>query len=135
MTQIATFLMFSGDKHGMAEEAVNFYVAQFPNSSIDRMNKNGPGAPEPEGTVMLATFTLNGQPYIARDSAAPHPFNFTPSVSLFVTCENEAELERLYGAFLKGGQALMQLDNYGFSKRFGWVNDRFGVSWQFNLPS
>ena len=135
MTQISTFLMFSGDKHGMAEAAVNFYVSQFADARVHSMNKNGPGAPEPGGTVWLAAFTLNGQRFIARDSAAPHTFNFTPSLSMFVTCETDEEISRLFAAFSPGGQTLMPLDNYGFSKRFGWVQDRFGVSWQFNLPA
>jgi predicted 3-demethylubiquinone-9 3-methyltransferase (glyoxalase superfamily) len=83
---------------------------------------------------MHAAFTLNGQPFMAIDSAAAHPFNFTPSVSLFVDCESEEELARLFGALSEDGQVLMGLDNYGFSLRFGWTNDRFGVSWQINLP-
>jgi predicted 3-demethylubiquinone-9 3-methyltransferase (glyoxalase superfamily) len=135
MTQITTFLMFSGDKHGMAEQAMNFYVAQFANSRIDSIKRWGPGANEPEGTVILATFTLNGQQFMAMDSAAPHAFNFTPSMSLFVQCETEQEITRLFDVLSQGGQVLMPLDNYGFSKRFGWVNDRFGVSWQVNLAA
>jgi predicted 3-demethylubiquinone-9 3-methyltransferase (glyoxalase superfamily) len=135
MSQITTFLMFSGDKHGRAEEAVNFYVAQFANSRVDSIQRYGPGAKEPEGTVMLANFTLNGQKFMAMDSAAPHPFNFTPSVSLFVQCATEEELARLFHTLSDGGQVLMALNNYGFSKSFGWVNDRFGVSWQINLAA
>lgn len=61
-----------------------------------------------------------------------HAFNFTPSMSLFVDCENEEEISHLYNALSAGGAVLMPLGNYGFSPRFGWVNDRFGVSWQLN---
>lgn len=135
MTTIATFLMFSGEKHGKAEEAMSFYVAQFRNSRVDSIRRYGPGEKEPEGTVMFAKFTLNGQPFMAIDSAAPHQFNFTPSMSLFVDCESEEELDRLFGTLSEAGQVLMPLDNYGFSRRFGWINDRFGVSWQLNLPT
>jgi predicted 3-demethylubiquinone-9 3-methyltransferase (glyoxalase superfamily) len=135
MTQITPFLMFSGAKHGMAEEAMNFYVAQFANSRIDSIKRYGSGESEPEGTVKLATFTLNGQQFMAMDSAAPHAFNFTPSISLFVECGTEEDIARLFGALLEAGQVLMPLDNYGFSRRFGWLNDRFGVSWQINLPA
>ena len=135
MTKISTFLMFSGDRHGKAEEAINFYVAQFPNSRIDHIRRYPAGANEPEGTVMHAAFTLNGQPFMAIDSAAPHAFNFTPSVSLFVECETEEELARLFDTLSEAGQVLMALDNYGFSRQFGWTNDRFGVSWQLNLPA
>jgi predicted 3-demethylubiquinone-9 3-methyltransferase (glyoxalase superfamily) len=56
-------------------------------------------------------------------------------MSLFVDCSDEAQLEHLYAALSEGGQVLMELGDYGFSRRFGWVNDRFGVSWQINLPS
>lgn len=135
MTKIATFLMFSGEKHGKAEEAINFYIAQFRNSRIDSIKRYGPGENEPEGTVMFATFTLNGRQFMAIDSAAPHQFNFTPSISLFVDCETEQETDRLFGSLSEAGQVLMPLDNYGFSRRFGWINDRFGVSWQINLPT
>jgi predicted 3-demethylubiquinone-9 3-methyltransferase (glyoxalase superfamily) len=62
-----------------------------------------------------------------------HKFSFTPSMSFFVECESVEEIVRLYNTFLEGGKALMPLDNYGFSKKFGWVSDKFGVTWQFNL--
>jgi predicted 3-demethylubiquinone-9 3-methyltransferase (glyoxalase superfamily) len=67
------------------------------------------------------------------DSPVKHPFSFTPSMSLFVDCESEAELEAVFVQHSTGGSVLMPLDNYGFSTRFGWVNDRFGESWQLNL--
>ena len=60
-------------------------------------------------------------------------FAFTPSSSLFVTCESEAEFDRLSAALTEDGEVLMPPDNYGFSRKFAWVNDRFGVSWQLNL--
>lgn len=134
MTQIATFLMFSGERVGKAEEAMKFYVSQFAGSSIDDVRRWGPGMPGPEGGIMHATFTLAGRQFMASDSSAPHPFNFTPSISIFITCANDEELTRWFESFAVGGQVLMPLNNYGFSKRFGWLNDRFGVSWQFNLP-
>jgi predicted 3-demethylubiquinone-9 3-methyltransferase (glyoxalase superfamily) len=62
-----------------------------------------------------------------------HAFTFTPSISVFVECESEAELEAVFSRLAAGGSVLMPLDNYGFSTRFGWVKDRFGVSWQMNL--
>lgn len=68
------------------------------------------------------------------DSPMKHGFTFTPAISLFVQCADEAELNRLYAALADGGAELMPLGNYGFSPKFGWVNDRFGVSWQLNLP-
>ena len=62
-----------------------------------------------------------------------HDFTFTPSISMFVDCDNNIELEDVFNQLSSGGKVLMPLDNYGFSKKFGWVNDRFGVSWQLNL--
>ncbi len=65
---------------------------------------------------------------------APLP-SFTPSISMFVTCESDAQVEKLAAKLGEGGSFLMPLNNYGFSKKFAWVNDRYGVSWQINLPS
>lgn len=70
--------------------------------------------------------------HMAMGSAMPHPFAFTPSVLLFVGRETEAEIAPMYSAPSNGGEVRMPLGNCGFSQRFGWVNDRFGVSWQRN---
>lgn len=129
--KITTFLMF---QNGEAEEAMNFYVSLFGDAKVVAVEHYGPGEPGAEGSVKHATFTLAGQEYRCIDSPPVHAFSFTPSMSLFVDCDNEEEIERLYAALGEGRQALMPLDNYGFSTRFGWVNDRFGVSWQLNLP-
>lgn len=134
MTDTTPFLMFCGPHKGQAEEAITFYVSLLKNSQIIAMDHYGANEPEPEGTVRLARFTLAGREYMAIDSAAAHNFTFTPAFSIFVTCENEPELEKLYEALSAGGEALMPLDNYGFSRKFGWVNDRYGMSWQLNLP-
>ena len=76
---------------------------------------------------------MAGQDIICIDSPAKHAFTFTPSVSLFVECESEAELDMAFVQLSTGGSVLMPLANYGFSRKFGWVNDRYGVSWQLNL--
>lgn len=131
---ISTFLMFSGARLGKAEEAIQFYVSQFADSRVVSLKRWGAGAPGPEGGVMHAVFTLRGRQFMASESSAPHPFDFTPSMSLFVECESEQELDRLFNSFAVGGQVLMPLNHYGFSRKFGWLNDRFGVSWQFNWP-
>ncbi|MEX0839828.1 MAG: VOC family protein [Parvibaculum sp.] len=127
---IRPFLMFEG----AAEEAMNLYVSLFPGSRIDSINKYGPGEQGAEGTVQLATFTLAGQTVMCIDSPAKHAFTFTPSFSFFVDLETGEELERLAATLGEGGAVLMPLDNYGFSQRFTWLSDRFGVSWQLNLP-
>lgn len=66
------------------------------------------------------------------DSYIKHEFSFTPSVSFFVNCNTEQEFDRLYEALADGGELLMPPDDYGFSKKFCWIRDRFGVSWQLN---
>ncbi|MFI7442884.1 VOC family protein [Nonomuraea indica] len=131
MTQkIMTFLMFQGQ----AEEAMTFYTSLFDDAEIVSVTRYGPGQPGAEGTVQHAVFTLAGQPYMAIDSNVRHDFTFTPAISLYVTCASEAEIERLYAALSEKGATMMPLDSYGFSSRFAWVSDRFGVSWQLNLP-
>ncbi len=127
---VTPFLMFQGQ----AQEAMELYTRVIPDSQILDVERYGPDGPGPEGTVMLASISLRGQTVLCSDSPIQHDFTFTPSISLFVTCEDEKEIERLTAALGDGGKALMPLDNYGFSQRFAWVEDRFGVSWQLNLP-
>jgi predicted 3-demethylubiquinone-9 3-methyltransferase (glyoxalase superfamily) len=126
---VATFLMFTGK----CEEAITFYTSLISNSKIENITRWGAGAPAKEGSVMRAAFTLNGVTFAANDSPPVHDFDFTPSMSMFLECDSEAELDRIFAALSDGGKVLMPLNNYGFSKKFGWCNDRFGVSWQFNL--
>ena len=128
--KITTFLMFEGN----AEEAMTFYRSLFDDAKVVNISRYGADGPGKEGTVQQATFTLAGQPFMCIDSPMQHAFTFTPSMSLFVQCADEAEIDRLYAALADGGGELMPLGNYGFSPKFGWVNDRFGVSWQLNLP-
>ncbi len=134
MQKTMTFLMFVGDKAGKAEEAIKFYTSLFENSRVDKIVKREKDEHgEKKGTVYSATFTIQGQQYMAMDSSIGHPFNFTPAMSIFVHCSSENEIDQLYKKFMDGGQALMELGNHGFSKKFAWVSDKYGVSWQFNL--
>ncbi|MER5813285.1 VOC family protein [Streptomyces sp. NPDC002033] len=128
--KITTFLMFEG----RAQEALTLYTSLFEDSEVIDITRHGAEGPGEEGTVAKATFALAGQRFICIDSHVHHAFGFTPAVSLFVDCGSVAEIDRLYGALADGGEELMPLGSYGFSPRFGWVNDRFGVSWQLNLP-
>lgn len=127
---ISAFLMFEGT----AEAAMNLYVSLFPSSEIKRIDRWGPGEPGAEGTVKGAEFVLGGYRLRCFDSPGKHAFTFTPSISLFVDCADEAEQTKAFEHLSQGGKILMPLDNYGFSRRFVWLNDRFGVSWQLNLP-
>ncbi|MYX28181.1 VOC family protein [Streptomyces sp. SID8381] len=129
--KITTFLMFEG----RAEEAMGFYVSLFDDAEIVSITRYGAEGPGPEGSVQHATFSLAGQEFMCIDSPARHEFTFTPAISLFVQCADEAEIDRLYAALGQQGAELMPLGDYGFSRKFGWVNDRFGVSWQLNLPA
>lgn len=126
---VTPFLMFEGS----AETAMSFYVSLFPKSAIGNVARYGPGEPGAEGSIRLADFTVARQRILCIDSPAKHGFTFTPSVSLFVECESETELDQAYAQLSEGGAVLMAPNNYGFSTKFTWVNDRFGVSWQLNL--
>ena len=125
---VTTFLMFDG----AAEQALNLYVSLFRGSEVRTLHRYAKGEPGPEGSVKRAEFTLAGHELIAFDSPVKHAFSFTPAISLFVECESEAELDTAYAELSSGGAVLMPIANYGFSNKFGWVNDRFGVSWQLN---
>lgn len=131
MKKVTPFLMF---QDGNAEEAMIFYTSLIEDSAITNIVRYGANESGDEGTVMQATFTLKGQEFMCIDSNIKHEFTFTPSFSIFVTCDTEEELDNLYQKLNEGGEALMPLNDYGFSKKFGWLNDRFGISWQLNLP-
>jgi predicted 3-demethylubiquinone-9 3-methyltransferase (glyoxalase superfamily) len=131
MSKITPFLMF---QDGKAEKAMNFYTSLIEDSEIKRIVRYGANQAGDEGTVMQAVFSLKGQDFMCIDSNVKHQFSFTPSFSIYVTCDTEEEINNLYQKLIDGGQALMPISDYGFSKKFGWLNDRFGVSWQLNLP-
>ncbi|OFW09342.1 MAG: hypothetical protein A3H96_07975 [Acidobacteria bacterium RIFCSPLOWO2_02_FULL_67_36] len=126
---IATFLMFEG----VAEEAMTWYVSLIEGSAIARIDRYEAGEAGAAGSVKKAEFTLGGHRLICIDSYVKHAFTFTPSTSIFVDCGDESELDRLVSELSAGGEVLMPPDNYGFSAKFAWVKDRFGVSWQLNL--
>jgi predicted 3-demethylubiquinone-9 3-methyltransferase (glyoxalase superfamily) len=118
---------------GNAEEAMNYYTSLIDDSAITHIVRYGPDEPGDEGSVKQAVFTLKGQEFMCIDSNIKHEFTFTPSFSIYVTCDTDEEVSRLYEQLSSGGSVLMPLSDYGFSKKFGWVADKFGVSWQLNL--
>lgn len=129
-TQIATFLTF---QKGDAEQAMNFYIGLFDNSEVVNIKRWGKDAPGKEGQVMHATFTLNEKLFMCSDSPPIHDWDFTPAVSNFVECMDENELLKLFEKLSENGTVLMPIGNYGFSQKFAFVADQFGVSWQLNL--
>ena len=118
MQKITPFLWFDGK----AEEAMNFYVSIFKNSKVVKVTRCGDAGPGPKGSVMSATFQLEGQDFFALNGG-PH-FTFTPAISLFVNCETQAEVDELWQKLSDGGK----------EERCGWLKDRFGLSWQI-IPS
>jgi predicted 3-demethylubiquinone-9 3-methyltransferase (glyoxalase superfamily) len=128
-SSITTFLMFEGK----AEEAMKFYVSLFEDSKIVEITRYKANEAGPEGSVMKASFSLNGQMFMCIDSPAKHGFTFTPAMSLFVDDNSEEVIEKLFNQLSKDSQVLMPLGSYPFSQKFGWVADKYGVSWQLNL--
>lgn len=121
--KITTFLTF----FGQAEEAMNFYTSLFDHSEIRKLKHNS------DGKLLQGVFALKGQSFMCSDSPPVHDWSFTPAVSLFIECESEEEIQRLFDSLTMDGKIHMPLNNYGFSRKFGWVDDKFGVSWQLNL--
>lgn len=118
-----------------AEDAVDFYTGIFSDSRIVNMSRYteaGRGVHRrPAGSVMTVTFELSGQPFIALNGG-PY-FTFTPSISFFIHCESETEINELWDRLSDGGSILMPLQKYPFCERYGWVQDQFGLSWQLML--
>jgi predicted 3-demethylubiquinone-9 3-methyltransferase (glyoxalase superfamily) len=129
MQKITTFLMFTGE----AEAAMNLYTSLFKQSEILNLTRYGANEEGTEGSVQHATFTLNGQEFMCIDSNPVHAFTFTPSMSLYVRCASEEEIDAVFSTLSQDGQILMPLDRYPFSQKFGWLADRYGVSWQLSL--
>jgi predicted 3-demethylubiquinone-9 3-methyltransferase (glyoxalase superfamily) len=123
--------MFVGDQRGKAEEAMNLYVSLFEDSRVlhvERFRED-----EEESGVKYGRFVLAGREFAAMDSGGPHRFTFTPATSLVVEFDDERKLDEAFATLGEGGTVLMPLDEYDFSAKFGWVNDRYGVSWQLKL--
>jgi predicted 3-demethylubiquinone-9 3-methyltransferase (glyoxalase superfamily) len=131
MEKATPFLMFEGN----AEEAMKYYTSFIEDSGIISISRYGADGPGKEGSVIQATFSLKGQEFMCIDSNIHHEFTFTPSFSIFLTCSSEAEIDQLFEKLSEAGSVLMPLGDYSFSKKFAWTVDKFGVSWQLNLPN
>jgi predicted 3-demethylubiquinone-9 3-methyltransferase (glyoxalase superfamily) len=118
-----------------AEEAAKFYTSIFKNSGIGTISRYGKEGFEfhhqPEGTVMVATFKLNGKKFMGLNGGPV--FKINPSISFFVTCGSINETNELWGKLIDGGKALMAIDKYPWSERYGWLQDKFGLTWQLSV--
>jgi predicted 3-demethylubiquinone-9 3-methyltransferase (glyoxalase superfamily) len=114
-----------------AEEAATFYTSLFESSRITGKVHVTGARPRADASILFVTFELLGQELIALNGGPE--FTFTPAISLFVSCRTEAELDRLWAGLSRGGTVLMEVGAYPFSPRFGWLNDRYGVSWQLSV--
>ncbi|MGG0655277.1 VOC family protein [Rummeliibacillus pycnus] len=122
MKDAKAFLMFQGQ----AKEAIEQYQEWFTDLSLVKV------AYMPDSTqVSMAELDFKGYRILLNDSPIKHNFDFTPSFSIFIVCETKEEIERYAKVVADGGMTLMELNNYGFSELFTWVQDRFGISWQF----
>lgn len=126
---ITTCLMFDGD----AEAALELYSAAFPDCRVEEVERYGTQDADVEGRIKRAALTFHDQALLCFDTRVKHEFTFTPSISLAVECEDETELDAAFEKLAADGDVLMPPDDYGFSRKFTWLNDRFGVSWQLTL--
>ena len=114
MQKITPFLWFDGK----AEEAMNFYVSIFRNSKVVSVARYGDAGPGPKGTIMSATFQLEGQEFYALNGGPQ--YKFTPAISLFISCKTQEEVDELWEKLSEGGR----------TDQCGWLQDKFGLSWQ-----
>jgi predicted 3-demethylubiquinone-9 3-methyltransferase (glyoxalase superfamily) len=116
MQKITPFLWFDNQ----AEEAANFYVSIFKNSKIRTVSRYGEAGPGPKGKVMVVTFQLEGEEFIALNGGPL--FKFTEAISLSVNCQTQEEVDELWEKLSEGGE----------KGRCGWLKDKYGLSWQIN---
>jgi predicted 3-demethylubiquinone-9 3-methyltransferase (glyoxalase superfamily) len=114
MQKITPFLWFDGK----AEEAMRFYVSIFKNSKVGSITRYGDAGPGPKGTVMVVTFQLDGQEFIALNGGPQ--FTFSPAISLVVNCETQGEVDAFWEKLSEGGEKM----------QCGWLKDKYGLSWQ-----
>lgn len=130
---VTPFLMF---QDGRAEEAINTYIDIFGDARVVHMTKYGPNpVGAKEDSIQQAVFQIFDQRIMVTESPIKHTFDFNPAISLFVDFTSEAELDRVFAELSADGFVMMPPDNYGFSTKFAFIQDRFGVSWQLNLPA
>jgi len=131
MQKITPFLWFDNQ----AEEAAKLYTSLFKNGKIGKIARYGKEGYEIHGrevgSVMTVEFELAGYK-LAGLNGGPH-FKFTPAISFFVVCETEAEVDALWQKLSQDGMTLMELQKYDWSEKYGWLLDKYGLSWQVSL--
>ena len=130
--QKISFCLWFNDQ---AEEAVKFYTSIFKNSKIGATARYDDASAEvsgrPKGSVMTMEFEIEGNHFTALNGGPI--FTLTPAISFFVNRKTAKEVDELWGKLSEGGKVLMELGEYPYSKRYGWVQDQYGVSWQVML--
>ncbi len=122
-TQIITpCLMFTGERTGKAEEAINYYISVFRNSGIERLERYEPNEEGPTGALKYASFMLNGLHFSAMDAGREVPFRFTQAISFAVTCDDQQEIDYYWNTLSQGGDVSAQ--------QCGWLKDKYDVTWQ-----
>jgi predicted 3-demethylubiquinone-9 3-methyltransferase (glyoxalase superfamily) len=131
MQKITPCLWFNNN----IEEAVKFYTSIFKNSKTGKVLRydeaSAKASGQPAGTVLTIDFEIEGNKFLGLNGGSA--FKFNPSVSFFVITKNENEVDELWKKFLNGGKVLMELQKYDWSKKYGWIQDKFGLSWQLML--
>lgn len=130
--KITPFLWFNDQ----AEDAVKFYTSLFKNSAVKlttRYEEEGAKATGmPDGSIMTMAFTIEGHDFVAINGGPV--FQLSPVISFFIHCNSMNEIDSLWEKLSVGGNVMMALDKYPFAEKYGWIQDKFGVSWQLILP-
>jgi predicted 3-demethylubiquinone-9 3-methyltransferase (glyoxalase superfamily) len=140
--KLAFFLMF----HGNAEEAMNFYTSLFEDAEVLQVIRaRAQDTGWTEGTLQYGIFRIAGQRVICANTPPPdsplrkiapwHEFTFNPAITIYVQRDSAEDFDKLYEALIEGGRVYLPAQSYGFSPRFAWVNDRYGISWRIDLSS
>jgi predicted 3-demethylubiquinone-9 3-methyltransferase (glyoxalase superfamily) len=129
MKKITPFLWFNNQ----AEEALNFYVSVFPGSKIEKLTFYGAEGPGKQGTVKSCRFLLMGEEFLAIDGGPG--FVFTPAISFVVNCDTQEEADALWEKLSAEGEVLTPLDHYALLRKYGWIRDKYGITWQLEIMS
>lgn len=127
--KVSISLMFKGN----SEEAIKFYTSVFKESEITHISYHDAEDNYDNKRVDFGKFKIGEQEILFMDSGVEDNFTFTPSISLYLNCYSEEEIDTLFKKLSQDGRILIPLDMYNFSRKYGWLEDKYGVSWQLNL--